>query len=45
MDESIEKKADLGKQKRDENSNENFGAFHVVGNFCPRTLVRKDDNF
>ena len=35
MDESTEKKADLGKRKRDENSNENFGLFHVVGNFRP----------
>ena len=45
MDESTEKKGDLGKQKRDENSNENFGLFHVVGNFRPRTLVRRDDIF
>jgi hypothetical protein len=45
MDESTKKKADLGKQKRDENYNENFGPFHVVGYFRPRTLVRKDDIF
>ena len=45
MDESTEKKADLGKRKRDENFNENLGSFHVVGNFRPRTLVLKDGTF